>query len=246
MIDDADTVREASAWLADYAENGVQNVEEHGGIVHGDVDEKRAELLAALDRLVAERDEWKQAASGRTVSCSNCETLVAERDAPREEPGEFSQDCAQRDEARKLAAEWQDQAAKFAAMLEAVEDERDDFKRVYMEQRGMREEADMRLVEAEAVNARLREDLATTRAAWDSHMATCPPPHDLPTPEDIDRWRNAPSNTASGAALAAGDKKCDYCDEGLPLDSEGWHLRVDPDDYEPTQRIPCNRKKYNE
>jgi len=32
---------------------------------------------------------------------------------------------------------------------------------------------------------------------------------------------------------------CDYCDEGLPKDADGWHLRVDPDDYEPTQRIPC-------
>lgn len=32
---------------------------------------------------------------------------------------------------------------------------------------------------------------------------------------------------------------CDYCDEGLPKDNEGWHLRVDPDGYEPTQRIPC-------
>ena len=34
---------------------------------------------------------------------------------------------------------------------------------------------------------------------------------------------------------------CDYCDEGLPLDGEGWHLRVDPDDFEPTQRIPCEK-----
>ena len=40
---------------------------------------------------------------------------------------------------------------------------------------------------------------------------------------------------------------CDYCDEGLPKEDPapsreppgGWHLRVDPDDYEPTQRIPC-------
>ncbi len=37
---------------------------------------------------------------------------------------------------------------------------------------------------------------------------------------------------------------CDYCDEGLPLDSDGWHLRVDPDGYEPTQRIPCQKRQH--
>lgn len=36
--------------------------------------------------------------------------------------------------------------------------------------------------------------------------------------------------------------ECDYCKEGLPFDAEGWHIRVDPDDWEPTQRIPCAKK----
>ena len=35
---------------------------------------------------------------------------------------------------------------------------------------------------------------------------------------------------------------CDYCDEGLPKDSVGWHLRVDPEGVEGTQRIPCQAR----
>lgn len=47
----------------------------------------------------------------------------------------------------------------------------------------------------------LLEDLATLRAAWNAHMETCPP---VGRPEiaqaswdDLERWRNAPSGTAS-------------------------------------------------
>ena len=36
------------------------------------------EAAARAEAAEAERDEWKQAASGRTVSCSNCETTEAE------------------------------------------------------------------------------------------------------------------------------------------------------------------------
>ena len=39
---------------------------------------------------------------------------------------------------------------------------------------------------------------------------------------------------------------CDYCDEGLPRDAEGWHLRVDPEGVEGTQRIPCQGRDEQE
>jgi hypothetical protein len=75
-------------------------------------------------------------------------------------------------------------------------------------------------VEAERDEARRRCDrvreleaaLQTTRAAWNAHMEACPQPQG-PTPdrlallvaiEDIQRWLNAPSDTAS-AALAKED-----------------------------------------
>jgi hypothetical protein len=60
---------------------------------------------------------------------------------------------------------------------------------------------------AEAEAARLREALQTTRAAWDAHMETCPQPPLLvpgPTPDDILRWLNAPSDTASAAPSTTG------------------------------------------
>jgi hypothetical protein len=66
------------------------------------------------------------------------------------------------------------------------------------------------LCEAEALLVRVAElekALQTTRAAWDAHMETCPQPPVLlpgPTPEDILRWLNAPSDTASGAPSATG------------------------------------------
>jgi hypothetical protein len=34
-------------------------------------------------------------------------------------------------------------------------------------------------------------------------------------------------------------RPCDYCDEGLPLDEHGWHLRIDPEGIEGTARIKC-------
>lgn len=41
------------------------------------------------------------------------------------------------------------------------------------------------------------EALASLRAAWNEHMATCPQHAKVPSFEEIDAWRNAPSNTAS-------------------------------------------------
>ena len=43
-----------------------------------DVVAEKMEAIARAEAAEAERDEWKQAASGRTVSCSNCETTEAE------------------------------------------------------------------------------------------------------------------------------------------------------------------------
>jgi hypothetical protein len=43
-----------------------------------------------------------------------------------------------------------------------------------------------------------REALLSLRAAWNAHMAVCPGRPDLPTQEQLEAWRNAPSNTVSG------------------------------------------------
>ncbi len=57
---------------------------------------------------------------------------------------------------------------------------------------------------------KLSDDLATLRAAWNAHFATCPtatPDFTPPTWEQIQSWIDAPSNTASGgSALAADDE----------------------------------------
>lgn len=51
---------------------------------------------------------------------------------------------------------------------------------------------------AEAALAAAEETLTQLRDAWNAHMATCnQDAHLVPTPEQIDRWKNAPSNTAS-------------------------------------------------
>lgn len=49
--------------------------------------------------------------------------------------------------------------------------------------------------------------LTQLRDAWNAHMATCPPPgrsesYALPSPtlEEIESWKNAPSDTASGGS----------------------------------------------
>lgn len=72
----------------------------------------------------------------------------------------------------------------------------------------------------------LREDIQTVRAALDVAEAS-------------DSVYLALLRLADAAIKS--ELRCDYCDEGLPFDAEGWHLRVDPDDWEPTQRIPCAR-----
>lgn len=41
------------------------------------------------------------------------------------------------------------------------------------------------------------QQLQSLRAAWDQHMATCPQHAKVPSPEEVDAWMNAPSNTAS-------------------------------------------------
>ena len=46
-----------------------------------------------------------------------------------------------------------------------------------------------------------REALVQLRDAWNAHMATCnQDAHLVPTPEQIDAWAKAPSNTASALA----------------------------------------------
>jgi hypothetical protein len=57
------------------------------------------------------------------------------------------------------------------------------------------------LASVEARSAQLKEALTQLRDAWNVHMATCnQDAHLVPTPEQIDAWRNAPSNTASALA----------------------------------------------
>jgi hypothetical protein len=78
VSDHADIVREESAWLADYADYGIRATEDQGGIVDGDADSHRAALVAALDALVAERDE---ARSQRDYETAKAQAAEAERDA---------------------------------------------------------------------------------------------------------------------------------------------------------------------
>jgi hypothetical protein len=59
---------------------------------------------------------------------------------------------------------------------------------------------DATLLSARCVKA--EEALRTLRSAWNAHMETCPQHAalpDLPAPswEDLERWRDAPSGTAS-------------------------------------------------
>lgn len=52
----------------------------------------------------------------------------------------------------------------------------------------------------------LREALQSLRAAWDEHMKTCTQHVKVPSLEEIEAWRDAPSNTASaGKAVALPD-----------------------------------------
>lgn len=53
----------------------------------------------------------------------------------------------------------------------------------------------------DAQTEQLHAALLMLRDAWNAHMETCPQRLDLhpPTAEDIERWCNAPSNTASAS-----------------------------------------------
>ena len=46
-----------------------------------------------------------------------------------------------------------------------------------------------------------RDALSSLRAAWNAHMATCSQHAKVPSCEEIEAWRNAPSNTASAEPL---------------------------------------------
>ena len=61
MTDHAYIVRNESAWLADYADYGARATEDQGVFVDGDADSHRANLIAALDALVAENDDEMEA-----------------------------------------------------------------------------------------------------------------------------------------------------------------------------------------
>lgn len=72
-----------------------------------------------------------------------------------------------------------------------------------------------------------RDDLTQLRDAWNAHMATCPPTETdkavaalTPTREDIDRWINAPSDTAS--ALEASPSGHDTLPARLREDNEAY------------------------
>lgn len=47
--------------------------------------------------------------------------------------------------------------------------------------------------------------LQSLRAAWNEHMKTCSQHAKVPSFEEIEAWRNAPSNTASAALACDGE-----------------------------------------
>jgi len=77
MTDHADIVRNESAWLADYADYGARATEDQGGFVDGDADSHRANLIAALVALVAERDESERLRKPLIVALAQAEAEVA-------------------------------------------------------------------------------------------------------------------------------------------------------------------------
>lgn len=98
---------------------------------------------------------------------------------------------------------WADDAPVFAA-LDRLEAERDEARRELRERDGT--------VEVWQHAARMAEDerdgtltaLTQLRDAWNAHMDDCTATPDsafpYPTPEEIEAWKNAPSDTASGGA----------------------------------------------
>ena len=78
MTDHADIVRNESAWLADYADYGARATEDQGGFVDGDADSHRANLIAALDALVADNRDWRRLVDDETARAEAAEARVAE------------------------------------------------------------------------------------------------------------------------------------------------------------------------
>ena len=76
-MNDADLIKDISGWLADYADYGVRATEDQDGFVDGDVDDKRAELVAALERMEAKSDAgWEY----ERKQALRAEAVEAERD----------------------------------------------------------------------------------------------------------------------------------------------------------------------